>query len=170
MDEDSNIDEFCGFLSDLVNTFGFESAGVTGKSLGDDAVAAVAESISEDAREGIDPDGQAWAPNKEPYKTRKAKKFGVHDPGYRTGETLSLKALTGEVTVTNDSVSMSHGTGAVDQFGASDKDKGKWLSEGDPARNRPERKFYNLNDKRNEKVAEVMREGLGRHIEAKTRS
>jgi hypothetical protein len=165
--ENSNIESVAAWLDDLVASFGFEVSGVAGKSLGDDAVAAVAESISEDARESIAPDGTPWEPNAEKYAAWKAKKHGVHDPGYLTGETLSIKALIGEVEVANDRVTMTHGTGAVDESGASDRDKGRWLTDGDSSRNRPERPFYALNDARNDAVAAIMADGLGRHLQEK---
>ena len=162
---DDYIDAICNKVEALVESFGFESGGIAGKSLGEDAVHAVAESISEDCRDGKAPDGSGWAKNAEEYAKQKARKFGVHDPGYRTGETLSIKALVGEVEITNDRVTMTHGTGAVDEDGASDRDKGRWLTDGDSSRNRPKRPFYELNHDRAEAVVEVLREGLKRQAE-----
>ncbi len=167
---DDYIDQLGDFLEDLVTTFGFETAGVAGKSLADDAVEAVAESISEDARNGKAPDGSDWAKNHGPYKDWKSRKYGIYDPGYKTKETLSIKALKGEVTITNEKVTMTHGTGAVDADGASDKEKGVWLTDGCDTdskgrkQDRAPRPFYALNDERNDTVTKVMGEGLGKHM------
>jgi hypothetical protein len=161
---DDYVDQLCDQIEELVETFGFESAGVEGKSLADDAVHAVAESISEDCREGKAPDGSEWAPNKEPYRSWKAKKYGVHDPGYLTGQTLSIESLVGEVEVTNDRVTMTHGVGAVDEDGVTDREKGIWLTEGDEKQGREPRPFYALNDDRSKAVVDVLSEGLGRHL------
>lgn len=163
----TDFDSVARDLEALIDSYGFDIAGVAGKSLADDMVNAVAESISEDCRNGIAPDGSNWAKNSDNpeghgYASWKARRFGVHDPGYRTGETLSIKALVGEVKISNTEIVQSHGTGAVDEFGATDKQKGDWLTS--PKEGRAARPFYSFNEARADKVVEVAANGLERHL------
>lgn len=153
----SNVSDVERDINELVATFGFEIAGVVGKSLGEDIVHAVADAISEDCRQGTAPDGSQWADNKEPYKTWKADEFGVFDPGYLRGDTLSIQGLVGEVEVSDSAIVQRHGIGAVDETGAVDKDKGEWLTNGG-------RPFYAFNQARADRAVAVAAEGLERHI------
>ncbi|MDE2101007.1 MAG: hypothetical protein KGL39_27420 [Patescibacteria group bacterium] len=165
MELTSDIDAVGRDIDELIASFGFQIAGVRGRSLADDMVHAVAEAISEDCRQGVAPDGSEWADNKEPYKTWKAEKYGSYSPGYKTGATLSLRSLKGDVDVTNEEIKQTHGVGDVDEDGETDKNKGVYLTEGHNSSPRP---FYAFNEARAEKVATVAGEGLDHHLESKT--
>lgn len=111
MNGGSNIDDVERWLDEMIDSINFTLPGKD-QSIGRDLAGVVAEGIADrsvpDAR---DPDGASWAPNEEPYKSWKRKKYDADQPGILTGQMLSLESLKGETDVAPDQVTMKYGTG-----------------------------------------------------------
>ena len=106
----SNADEVAAWLKEVIDGFGFHLA-VENTTMGEDCVGIIAEGIMDRSIDDeAGPDGP-WSPNAEPYRSWKAKKYGVDKPNLRTGQMLSLQSLMGRVTVDARGATMEYGTG-----------------------------------------------------------
>src|SRR4051812_27183806 len=106
----SNLDEVVRQIDALVHTMDFDHS-VGTMSLGRRMAEKTAEMIqarSVSFQKGSD---VQWDPNRELYKSDKARKYNVFDlAGVRTGQMLSQESLRGETTVTATEVEMVYGT------------------------------------------------------------
>lgn len=190
---DSNADAFLRDLEDLIDTFNFD-ASIGNMSLGKRMANKTAEMIA--LRSATQQKGASvqWEPNKEPYKSDKAKKYNVHDlAGVRTGQMLSIMSLLGETEIQADEIVMDYGIDqpATRSYGSShfdpkadgkatDREKAKWFTEGRAgirgrdARGRftagssggqPARPFYELDDEIADAVFELVTDALAKHLE-----
>lgn len=119
---------------------------------------------------------QQWEPNKEPYKSDKARKYNVFDlAGVRTGQMLSQESLRGETTVTATEVEMAYGTGEAPTSSSTghiedadmkvtDRQKAGWFTEG--GKNQPERPFYELDQDIADEVFAVVVEAVEKMLRA----
>lgn len=111
MEASSNIDDVSAWLDAIVAGIDFSIPG-RDQSLGRDLAGVVAEGIADrSVPDAVGPDGGEWPENKEPYRSRKAKKYDAHQTGILTGQMLSLESLLGETTIGADEVEMRYGTG-----------------------------------------------------------
>lgn len=153
----------------LVHTLDFDHS-VGNMSLGKRMAEKTAEAIqvrSISFQKGAD---VQWDPNKEPYKSDKAKKYNVFDlAGVRTGQMLSQESLRGDTTVHPTEVEMVYGTDqaptrsstghiTAQDMKVTDRQKAKWFTEG--GKDQPERPFYELDQDIADQVFAVVDEAL----------
>lgn len=164
----SNVDEVAATFADLFDSFGFTSESNGGQNLGDECAGIVALSIATDAADGKGAEGQTFPENSEPYKSRKSRKYGWTEPGYRTGQTLSLASLKGTPEITANEVNMEYGLNeppsrSVSPSGylstadkaVTDREKAEYITE----------KFgpiFAMNDDRSQQVADAVSEAFGK--------
>ena len=108
--------------------------------LGVELAEASASGIFEYMEAMTDPSNAPWQPLSPKYAAWKAK----HYPGRITAEReLEMKApdhLKGQLEIQAHMVIQTYG------LNEQAKNEAAWFQEGDPARNRPPRRFYDLND------------------------
>ena len=92
----------------IVNGFNFDLT-LESTTLGEDCAHIIADEIANRSANSRGAENY-WAENEEPYRSWKAKKYGVSKPNVRTGQMLNLQALLGEFVVTTDQVAMFYGT------------------------------------------------------------
>lgn len=164
----SNIDEISAAFDDLFDSFGFTAEATGGINLGEECVGLIIESIADDASQAKGADGQTFPDNSEPYRADKDRVYGWDNPGYRTGQTLSLASLKGTPEISDDQVSMTYGTGEPPSRSYSptghisdqdkevtDREKAGWLTEkyGD---------IYALNEARERAVVDAVSDAFGK--------
>lgn len=165
MNGSSNIDDVERWIQEQLDKIDFTRAGVE-ESLGRDLAGVVAQGIVDRSRpDAMDPSGGTWADNKEPYKSRKAKKYDAYQPGVLTGQMLSLTSMLGETTITSDQVEMRYGINkpSTDSLNGqpppkaanppTDRQKAQWFTEGGRA-------FYALDQTIADKVIEAAEEAV----------
>lgn len=113
----SNIDALAAKIQEAIDSFGFRSAAPGGSGdLGEACAKAVAEDIHSSALDGQEePDGTQFPDNEDRYAAMKAAKYGRtgRSFGFRTGQTLSVESLMGQVEASDDELTMRYGTGRI---------------------------------------------------------
>lgn len=112
MDDSDNLDTVMGQLTAIINSFDFTRPGAD-ESLGKDCAMAIAQDIVDQSARQQTPDQQDFPRNAPEYAEWKGKKYGFPPPayGYRTGQTLSLNSVAGEIDVRPDEVVLKYGKG-----------------------------------------------------------
>jgi hypothetical protein len=135
----------------LKNKLTFTGPGQYRGMLGLDLVDLVAESIMEQTvLDQSDPRGNPLAPLSPKYLASKVKQGYSDLILVRTGEMLSLKNLRGQFMVQAVHVQMVYGGNQQVM------QKAEWAHEGSKKRNRPKRKFYELNEHTNAELDRVI--------------
>jgi len=113
-----------------------------GHRVGDEMANIVAVGIIQRTEhEQLGPDGGPLPRPSRRTLLRKARKGYSLKIGVETGEMLSFEEIKGQVTIDANTVVMTAGTDEET------RDKVDWFTKGDPKRNRPARKFYELDDR-----------------------
>lgn len=176
---DSNVNEVAKWLEDTINSFGFDSDGPGGETIGAACARAIAEDIQSSAVEvQAEPDGRDFPDNDDKYAAFKAQKYGRTGRafGVRTGQLFSTESLMGSVKVSGDEMEMGYGTGKPVSTGAggsgyvssSDRDQTdieKAVIITSLAKKRID--FYKLGPYAEVEVFEIVAEGLERHIKSR---
>lgn len=145
---DSNLPEIEAALDAVAEAFNFEAPGIEGKGLGHEMLNVVADGILDRTiAEQKEPTGSALNPLSPAYKAWKAGHGYPTLIGVKTGHMLSLVEVQGERVIAPDEATMTYGKpGSTDDEGKTSRDKAEWFTDGDPARNRPARPFYDLDE------------------------
>lgn len=167
----SNIDAVAADIEAIVASYDFTLPG-DDQSLGRDLAGVVATGIADRSAQGKAPNGSDWAENREPYKSRKAKRYSALLPNELTGQMLSLESLKGQTTIAADAVEMKYGTGEAATRArtgpadardcvATDQQKAEWTTEGASG---PPRPFYELDNAIADECQKVAGEALVKHL------
>lgn len=176
----SNIDAVAAKVQAAIESFGFNARSADGgETVGEACARAVAEDIASSA---VDlqqtPKGDEFPDNDPDYAEMKERKYGRAGRSYgiRTGQTLSVESLMGQVEATDDTLTMRYGTGkppshAVGGSGlvtpadqkATDIEKAEWLTRSNPRTI----DFYQVGPYAEKDVKEIVARSLKAHIEQK---
>lgn len=116
MGYDSNLDAVRRAVELAVFQFDFESRAAGGGTVGEACQRIIAEDIHESAQDvQADPMGQDFPDNDDDYAEFKERVYGRtgRSYGFRTGQTLSVESLMGELSTNGKEATMSYGTGQV---------------------------------------------------------
>lgn len=176
LDFDINDDEIGALIEAIVETFDFTLPGRAGASLGEDIAAEAADGIADRSNQGLDDQGNPFAPNSPKWAAYKQRRYQVDRPGELSGQMLSLASCLGVPEITPDRITLRHGLGLDNdatghvrsrtgtdlrpyERDATDTDKGLWFTEGG-------RSFYRVDDAGAEALVNRVNESLGDHIRA----
>jgi hypothetical protein len=106
----TNAAEVGSKTAEAIAAFGFNTDYV-GRALGELLADGIVEGIAErSADRQCDGLGNPWPKNKEPYRSRKKKKYGEELTNYRTGQMLSIVSLKGDTRIEKNEVTIGYGT------------------------------------------------------------
>ena len=125
------------------------------KSLGETIVERSAEAIiHRSLGEQTDPNGRPWKKLSPGYLRWKIKNGYSPLKNELTGEMLSYEQVRGKVVISDNAAQMTAGT---DEFV---QDKVEWTEEGQPEKNRPKRRFYDLGEKGEAALDDVVNQAI----------
>lgn len=188
MSYDSDIGDLSDWLDEAIDEIGWDMpAGAEGathgraQTLGEASVETVIDGIQARAlvRRGADalgPDEEDWPPNTPSYRRDKERRYGEHNPNFRTNQMLSRESLRGKPQVGHEAVEWKYGTDLAAENARTKHDRSitdvekARLAESGQSKHQIRRPFFAVSEQDADEVLIVVEDAIAQHFVRKAQT